>query len=163
VELSGALPMVWGAGEVGPVAALRTVAQLAENAKTLAVVGALPEAHHNQVVVFDGALAAAGDEDLFRDRIDDRAPLRLRLVLLHDDDGSALARQRSEVSIELAERHGVGVSSLRSEGTSAFERLASLVGLVDYATVYLALAQGIDPTPITAIDQLKAGLRARGG
>jgi len=38
------------------------------------------------------------------------------------------------------------------------ERLASVVGLVDYATVYLALAQGIDPTPVAPIDELKKRL-----
>jgi glucose/mannose-6-phosphate isomerase len=36
------------------------------------------------------------------------------------------------------------------------ERLASLVGLVDFASVYLALAYGIDPTPVAAITELKA-------
>ena len=42
--------MVWGSGQVGPVAALRAVCQLAENAKLPAIVGVLPEANHNQVV-----------------------------------------------------------------------------------------------------------------
>jgi glucose/mannose-6-phosphate isomerase len=43
------------------------------------------------------------------------------------------------------------------------ERLASVVGLVDYATVYLALAQGIDPTPVRPIEELKKRLESAGG
>src|SRR3954452_6392104 len=91
LELAGSLPMVWGGGQVGPVAAYRMVCQLAENAKYPAVPGSLPEAHHNQVVVMDGLLAGArSGDDLFRDRVDDEDPLRLRLVLV-DDERSAAA------------------------------------------------------------------------
>ena len=128
--------------------------QLAENAKYPSIFGALPEAHHNQVVALDGALAAGGGtDDFFRDRIDDNEALRLRLVLL-DDEGSDPA-SRCEVSEQVAQSRGVPVTRLRAEGISPYERLASLVGLVDYATVYLALAQGLDPTPVSAIDELK--------
>jgi glucose/mannose-6-phosphate isomerase len=47
------------------------------------------------------------------------------------------------------------VSEVVAAGTSALERLASMVGLIDYASVYLALMHGVDPTPIAAIDDLK--------
>jgi glucose/mannose-6-phosphate isomerase len=158
-ELAGSLPMVWGAGQIGPVAALRAVSQIAENAKLPAIAGALPEAHHNQVVAFDGAMAGGGaDDDLFRDRIDEPEPERLRLVVMRDDADDEVARRRAEVSAEIASGRGLGVTVLVAQGISAVERLASLVGLVDYASVYLGLAQGIDPTPITPIDELKRAL-----
>lgn len=35
-------------------------------------------------------------------------------------------------------------------------RLASLIQLIDYATVYLALGSGVDPSPINPIQELKA-------
>ena len=47
-------------------------------------------------------------------------------------------------------------SSLAASGDLPLERLASLVALVDYASVYLAIANGIDPAPIAAIQELKA-------
>ena len=166
LELAGTLPVVWGGGAVGPVAAYRLSCQLAENAKLPSVYGALPEAHHNQIVALDGALAGgAADDDLFRDRVDDEDPLRVRLVLLDDErvEGEADRDRpptRVEVSVEVADVRGVPVTRLRSEGTSPFERLASLVGLCDYATVYLALAQGLDPTPVAPIDELKKRIAA---
>jgi glucose/mannose-6-phosphate isomerase len=160
-ELAGTLPMVWGSGQIGPVAALRTVSQLAENAKLPAIAGALPEAHHNQVVTFDGALAGGdSDDDLFRDRVDEPQPQRLRLVVVRDDAGDEVAARRADVSAEIATARGLAVTVLSAQGNSAIERLASLVGLVDYASVYLGLAQGIDPTPITPIDELKRALAA---
>jgi glucose/mannose-6-phosphate isomerase len=154
LELAGALPMCWGAGQVGPVAATRLSCQLAENAKYPSIAGALPEAQHNQVVALDGQFATGSDDDLFRDRVDDDAAVRLRLVLL-DDERDDTPSPRTEVSEELADGRGVPITRLRAEGSSAVERLASLVGLVDYASVYLAIAQGIDPSPVVAIDELK--------
>lgn len=156
LELAGSLPMAWGAGQMGGVAAYRFACQLAENAKQPAISGMLPEAHHNQVVTFDGPLAGGSSEqDLFRDRVDDDQPLRLRLVLLYDDDEPATT-DRVEASQELAEARGIPVTLLRSDGRHPFERLASLVGLIDYASVYAAIGAGIDPTPIGPIDALKS-------
>jgi glucose/mannose-6-phosphate isomerase len=155
-ELSGTLPMIWGIGQVGGVAATRAAAQIAENAKLPCVVGALPEAHHNQVVSLDGAMAAgAGAEDLFRDRVEEPDPVRLQLLLISDSSDDPAAAARAAVSQRVADARGVGVSDVVAAGTSALERLASMVGLIDYASVYLALMHGVDPTPITAIDDLK--------
>jgi glucose/mannose-6-phosphate isomerase len=155
-ELSGTLPMIWGIGQVGGVAATRAAAQIAENAKLPCVVGALPEAHHNQVVSLDGAMAAgAGAGDLFRDRVEEPDPVRLLLLLLRDSSEDPAAAARAAVSERVADARGVGVSEVVAAGTSALERLASMVGLIDYASVYLALMHGVDPTPITAIDDLK--------
>jgi glucose/mannose-6-phosphate isomerase len=155
-ELSGTLPMIWGIGQVGGVAATRAAAQIAENAKLPAVVGALPEAHHNQVVSLDGAMAAAaGAEDLFRDRVEEPDPVRLQLLLIRDSSDDPAAAARAAVSERVADARGVGVSEVVAAGTSALERLASMVGLIDYASVFLALMHGVDPTPIAAIDDLK--------
>jgi glucose/mannose-6-phosphate isomerase len=159
-ELVGTLPMFWGAGEVGPVAALRAACQLAENAKAPSVAGALPEAHHNQSVTLDGNLAGSvSDEDFFRDRVEEPDPMRLRLVVLRDDDAGT-ASARADASEEVANARGIGVTVVRAEGSSAFERLASIIGLIDFASVYLGLATGFDPTPIGPIDDLKARLAA---
>lgn len=156
LELTGSLPMAWGAGQVGSVAAHRFACQLAENAKHPAIAGVLPEAHHNQIVSLDGPLAGGSIEaDLFRDRVDDETPLRLRLVLLHDGGEPATAEQVA-ASEEVAGARGVLVSHLRSEGRHPLERLASLVGVIDYTSVYLAIGLGIDPTPVDAIDAIKA-------
>src|SRR5205807_9771475 len=92
----------------------------------------------------------------FRDRVDDDdAAVRLRLVLVDDETEKT---SRAEISEEVAQARGVAVTRLRTEGASAVERLASVVGLIDYASVYLALAQGTDPTPVAPIDALKKRL-----
>lgn len=153
LQLAGTLPLVWGTSGVAGVSAYRLGCQLAENAKSLAVTGVLPEAHHNQIVAFDGSWAG---EDLFRDPVEDPGPVRLRLVLLRDATEHPRLAARVDQSRELAAERGIAVTELSADGGSAYERLASLVGLLDYATVYLALLLGVDPTPIAPIDALKA-------
>src|SRR5437764_758061 len=112
LDLAGSLPMIWGSGQVGPVAAYRAMCQLAENAKYPAVAGALPEAHHNQVVALDGTMAGgSADDDIFRDRVDEDSPVRLRLVLLDDETEET---SRAEISEEVAQARGVAVTRLRT-------------------------------------------------
>jgi len=163
-ELVGCVPMVWGSSPLAGTVAYRFACQLAENAKLPAAWGVLPEANHNQVVAFDGVFGAkraiGAQQDLFRDRVEDPDPApRLRLVLLRDSEEHDQVAARVVASRTLADQRGVGVSELVASGSSAFERLASLVCLIDYATVYLALQQGIDPTPVEAIEDLKARIR----
>jgi glucose/mannose-6-phosphate isomerase len=104
-----------------------------------------------------GGVEKAGDEDdFFRDREQDvERSGSLALVLLRDTDEHPQTALRAEVSAQLAREREVPVVELRAEGDGAFARLASLVGLTDYASTYLALLQGTDPTPVDAITALK--------
>ena len=142
LELSGTLPMIWGTSPLAGVAARRLACQLHENGKYPAIAGVLPEANHNQVVVFDGPFASGA--------------VPLRLVLLRDAHEHPQVARRREESAKLAGQRGIEVSELTAVGDGPLERLASLVQLVDYASVYLAIALGIDPTPIDVIQELKA-------
>jgi glucose/mannose-6-phosphate isomerase len=165
LELTDTLPVLWGSSPLAGVAAYRAACQLNENSKYPAVWGVLPEAQHNQVVAFDGPFAGrtapVSEQDFFRDRADDEATGRtpLRLVLLRDTEEHPQVALRAQVSAELAQERGVGVSALRAEGTTAYARLASLVGLLDWASTYLALLEGTDPTPVDAITALKQRIR----
>jgi hypothetical protein len=47
------------------------------------------------------------------------------------------------------------VSVLTAEGGCELERLASLVAVPDFASVYLALLHGVDPIAVPAVTELK--------
>ena len=166
LELAGTLPMIWGSSPLAGVAAYRFACQLNENAKYPAVPGVLPEANHNQVVAFDGAFApwAAGGAGAVPwpdgpaggvNEEDGRPPVPLRLVILRDSREHPQVARRREASVDLAEQRGIGVSELAAEGGRPLERLASLIQLIDYASVYLGIASGVDPAPAAAIGDLK--------
>ena len=146
LELFGSLPMIWGSSDLAGIAAYRLLCQLAENAKYPAVNGVLPEALHNQVVTFSAPRSSGQG---------------IRLVLLRDTVEQwqvALAADEAEV---LAAESDVPVSRLTAVGEHPLERMASLCAVGDFASVYLGLLVGVDPTPITPIEKLKARVQRR--
>lgn len=153
LELSGSVPMVLGDGDVTGVAASRATAMLARTARLPSMRGSLPDDAGDVVATFDGPLASRPD-DLFADpELDDPVGPRLRLLLLRDaapspdrPDGSWLETSRTADAVRLtAEDAGVRVTEVAADPGHPLERLAGLVALTDFASVYLALAGGIDP------------------
>ncbi|MDG6108395.1 mannose-6-phosphate isomerase [Dactylosporangium aurantiacum] len=169
LDLALSVPIVWGSSPLANVAARRFGDTLAANARYPAVAGALGEAGRGRVGLLDGVyggLAEAG-RDIFADPSDeDESVTRLRLVLLRDGglsadeeeaDGepSVVEEKRAEAVQQLAERRGVRVSLITAEGGSALERLASLVAVPDFASIYLGLAHGFDPMAVPAVSEMK--------
>jgi glucose/mannose-6-phosphate isomerase len=175
LDLVGELPMVWGTSALSGVAARRLASQLQENAKYPAIYGMLPEAAHSQVAAFDGPFAprssrlsaqepGAGPDDMSElpgwdlDYEEDEAAsgfTALRLILIADpDEDPRVASQRAAVT-ELAGQRGVGISELAMDGEHPLVRLAGVIQLADYASVYLAIASGIDPGQTVAIRDLR--------
>lgn len=156
LELLDTLPMIWGTTTLGSVAAYRFMAQLAENADVPGVHGELPEANHNQVVTLDGPFAARSDDELFLDRVEGpRVAPRLRLFLLRDIDEHPQVAKRAAVSQDLAEERSVPVTVVEFTVGTPLERFAAVVQRIDFATVYLALVLGVDPSAIAPITALK--------
>jgi glucose/mannose-6-phosphate isomerase len=152
------LPMVWGTGMIGATAAARFMAQLAENSKIPAAHGELPEVGHNQIVTFDGALAgAAPARDIFSD--DDGAiDRRTHLYILRDTNEHPAVEKRIGIVQQIASDRNVPVTLIQARDGHPISRLASLIIPTDWASVYAGLALGLDPSEISTINQLKAGL-----
>jgi glucose/mannose-6-phosphate isomerase len=80
----------------------------------------------------------------------------LRLVLIADpEEDQRVGAQRAAIT-ELAAQRGIGLSELAMDGEQALVRLAGVIQLADYASVYLAIASGIDPGQTAAIADLSA-------
>jgi glucose/mannose-6-phosphate isomerase len=139
LKLAEPLPVIWGTSPLAGVAAYRMACQLNENADRPATWGVLPEANHNQVVPFDDPSAAE----------------RFRLVFLRDSEEHPSVARRVEASQQMARERGIGYDEVVAEGDSPTARIASLVAVADFATTYLALLLGIDPTAMAPITELK--------
>jgi glucose/mannose-6-phosphate isomerase len=166
--LAGSIPIVWGSSPLATVAARRFADTLAANARYPVMAGALGEAGRGRVGLLDGVFGglAESSRDIFADpdEADDDAGTRLRLVLFRDgglnpeedaDEPVAVEERRADAVQTLAERRGVRVDVLTAEGGSALERLASLTAVPDFASLYLALAHGLDPMAVPAISEMK--------
>jgi Bacterial phospho-glucose isomerase C-terminal SIS domain len=110
----------------------------------------------------DGAFR---DEDFAGFSDDDGADLdslspddaSLRLVLLADPAGEHPSVERTRTAAaSLAGIRGIDVSDIMMDTTGdPLRRLAGTVQLLDYASVYLGIASGIDPLAIAAIKDLR--------
>ena len=158
LSCAGSLPMVWGTGMIGATAAARFMAQLAENAKIPAAHGELPEVGHNQIVTFDGVLAgAAPARDIFADN-DGALDRRTHLYILRDTNEHPAVEKRIGIVSQIASDRNVPVTLIQARDGHPISRLVSLIIPTDWASVYAGLALGIDPSQISTINQLKAGL-----
>jgi glucose/mannose-6-phosphate isomerase len=165
--LAGSIPIVWGSSPLATVAARRFADTLAANARYPVMAGALGEAGRGRVGLLDGVFGglAESSRDIFADPGDEEDEgTRLRLVLLRDgglnpeedaDEPVAVEERRADAVQTLAERRGVRCDVLTAEGGSAVERLASLTAVPDFASLYLALAHGLDPMAVPAISEMK--------
>jgi glucose/mannose-6-phosphate isomerase len=160
IDLAGTVPLVLGAGDLAGVAALRTAAQLSRNARHPATSGILPDAAAEVVATFDGPFVRTED-DLFADPFDSPSMTALRLLLLRDsaDDEDDDVRRVANVVADTAREGGVLVTELRAEPGPALARIASLVGLTDFASVYLALGLGLDPATSPHVAEMKERMR----
>lgn len=140
-ELEGHVPIIVGA-DATVAAAYRWKTQINENAKVPSWTAELPEADHNEIVGWAGA-ADLG---------------RFALVVLGDSDSHPRERERLDITAELVAKAGIPVHRIESRGETRIERILSLVLLGDWVSYWLAVAGGVDPSPVLAIDELKSRL-----
>jgi glucose/mannose-6-phosphate isomerase len=139
-------PVIWGAEGIGSVAAMRWKTQLNENAKIPAWWSSMSELDHNELV---GWSASHGDRSIV-------------IALRHEGEDPELP-PRFPLSLEAARASGALVDEVAATGTSSLAQLISLVAMGDVTSVYVALALGIDPTPVEVIERLKAALAGGAG
>ena len=167
LDLANSIPIVWGSSPLATVAARRVGDMLSTNARYPVVAGSLNEAGRGRVGLLDGVYGGLveSERDIFADPGTGPEPTRLRVVLLRDGglpgetaeagEPSIVEERRADALIELAARRGVRCGVIKAEGASPLERLASLIAVPDFASVYLALAHGLDPTAVPAVDEMK--------
>ncbi|MGV9879113.1 SIS domain-containing protein [Streptomyces sp. NPDC003006] len=142
-ELADALPLIWTEGRSAGALGRRFATTLAELAGHAALAAELPEALPAHGALLAGNPAGGDDtDDFFRDRVDDPACLRARVVLLRDRPVDAGGLTAAPAARELAHGHDVALSELEPEGGDELEALAELIAVTDFAAVYLALASG---------------------
>ncbi len=137
------IPIIWGTTGVSEVAAQRWKAQINENAKSPAYYNIFPELNHNEIVGFEGP------REILQ---------RLVYIILRDDGDYDRIKKRIEISKTIIKDQVKNIIEVHSRGESYLARVFSLIYVGDYASVYLALEYGINPTPVKMIDYLKEEL-----
>ncbi|MBC7229282.1 MAG: bifunctional phosphoglucose/phosphomannose isomerase [Actinobacteria bacterium] len=147
VRLRGKVPVIYGVEGILSVAAYRWKCQFNENSKVPAFCHALPEMNHNEIVGWHA--------------LDDHARRVEAIFLAEEDDASRVAK-RVEITADLLREKVGGVTVLRVGGGTRTERLFSAIHLGDFVSAYLAVLNGVDPTPVEVITLLKERMAAEG-
>lgn len=140
-RLGRTLPIVYGGGTVGRVAATRWKTQVNENAKTPAFANALPELGHNEIVGW------GQHGDLTRQVFQ-------MVFLRHEEEHPQQSRRFDALQAMLDEVVGA-IHTVEAEGEGALAQLLDLVLFGDVVSLELAAQEGVDPGPTPALDDLK--------
>ncbi len=142
----GKIPVIYGSqGERGAVA-YRWKTQVNENAKAYAIANVFSELNHNETVGWSGE---HGQGDVERS---------LAVTILRDEREPKQIQRRVDLTKQIIARVASPIDEVWARGQSTLSRMLSLVYVGDFASYYLAIAYGEDPTPVKAIDWLKAEL-----
>jgi glucose/mannose-6-phosphate isomerase len=138
------IPLVYGAGDLGLVAASRWKHAANLYAKVPAFCAGYPDLAHNELCGW----GQHGDVT--------RQVLTL-LQLRHDHEHPQLARQADLVR-EAVDEVVAGVHEVRAEGEGALAQLLDLVLLGDAVALQLAFDNEIDPGPVPVLDGVRRAL-----
>jgi glucose/mannose-6-phosphate isomerase len=138
------IPLIYGGGGLGAVAAHRWKAQLNENAKVPAFWNSIPELCHNEIVGW----GQHGDvtRQIFT------------LVHLRHDFEHPQVMERFRIVSDLMEEVVASIEEVRAEGEGELAQLLDLLMVGDVTSIYLALQEGVDPGPVPVLDDIKRTL-----
>jgi glucose/mannose-6-phosphate isomerase len=139
--LGSRLPAIYGGPLTGAVA-YRWKTDLEENAKLLAVAGALPEMNHNEIE----AWRSTGAKDM-------------HVILLRDRGESPEIARRFRVLHDLVGPSAGGVSEAWGRGQGRLARLLTLTYLGQWTSYYLAILRERDPWSVPLLDEMKRRMR----
>jgi glucose/mannose-6-phosphate isomerase len=145
-QFMGRIAVVYGAGLTAPVAR-RWKCQINENGKHWSHFEVLPELNHNAVV---------GTE------FPEQLMTKLAVIQLsapeYDPPDITL---RHSATTKLMLQQAILVDSVKARGKSRLENMFNVLQFGDYVSYYVAMGNGVDPTPIPQIDMFKEMLKQK--
>lgn len=142
-QLVGRWVNVCGAGILAPVAR-RWKGQINELAKAGAGFEVLPEADHN-------ALAGLENPDVLMQTI---------TLFLSAPSDHPRNRLRADLTRRAFLTAGLNTDVYEAKGETRLAQMWTTLHFGDYAAFYLAMAYGMDPTPVEALQDFKAAMKA---
>ncbi|MGQ9804610.1 MAG: bifunctional phosphoglucose/phosphomannose isomerase [Chlorobiales bacterium] len=137
------LPVIYTSDDFTSAVGVRWRGQICENAKMLAYSNVFPELNHNELVGWNQY------KDLLK---------KTTVIMLHDKSDHPRTAFRMSVTKDIIKKYASDVIDVESEGKSLLTRLFSLILLGDWVSYYLSILNGVDATPVKAIDFLKESL-----
>ncbi|MDP2837811.1 MAG: bifunctional phosphoglucose/phosphomannose isomerase [Candidatus Moranbacteria bacterium] len=135
-KLVGKTPVIYAPAKYKAVAMVWKI-KFNENAKTPAFWNFFPELNHNEMV---GWTLPQG---------------QFAVLMLRDSSAHSQILKRFDITAELLRKQGVEVEILDMVEESVYSKVFTSIALSDFASYYLALEYGQDPTPVAMVEELK--------
>jgi glucose/mannose-6-phosphate isomerase len=143
-KIGGTIPLIYGAGALGAVAAYRWKCDINENAKAPAFWHTYPELDHNEICGW------GQHGDVTRQLI--------TLVGLRHGFEHPRLSLRIDATTEIVDECVNQILTVDAQGEGRLAQLLDLMYMGDWVSCYLALERDVDPGPIDAIFALKERL-----
>lgn len=140
------IPIIYSGPELTDAIGTRWKGQICENAKCLAFNNQFAEFNHNELVGWNVI-------NSYKDK--------LVVFYLKDKDDHVRISERMSIVKDIINKYDVEVIEVDSQGDSVLLRMFSLIQIGDFMSLYLAILNETDPTPVKVIDYLKGELDKR--
>jgi len=137
--INGVIPLIYYPSGL-QAAAIRFKNSLQENAKSHAIIEDVIEACHNGVVSWEKLS-------------------NIKPILLQGQDDYIKTKERWKILKEFFKTKNIDYREVLSIEGNILSKLITLIYLLDYASIYLAVLSKTDPTPIGPIDFIKNQLK----
>ncbi len=144
-ELVDTIPVIYGFRQYHSIAQ-RLKAQFNENSKVPSKFEVFPELNHNETVGYEAP------ESLTK---------KLSVILIRDHEEPPEIRNRIETTTKLVFNRGNKVMEIKADGKRKLAKMFSVLCMGDLVSIYLAILQNKDPTPVRIIDKVKSELAKR--
>jgi glucose/mannose-6-phosphate isomerase len=141
-ELIDSIPVVYGFRQYSSIAQ-RMKTQFNENSKVPSKYEVFSELNHNETVGYEAP------ESLTK---------KLSIILIRDPQEPPEIRNRIETTTKLVFDRANKVLEIMAEGKGKLAKMFSVMCTGDFASVYLAILQNKNPTPVNIIDRVKSEL-----
>jgi len=145
LELVKTTPIIYGFRQYGAIAR-RLKTQFNENSKVPSKHDVFPELNHNETVGWEAP---------------EKLTKNYSVILIRDPDEPPEIKHRIETTKSLALHKAKKILEIHAKGDGKLAKMFSVLRIGDFITVYLAILQNIDPTPVRIIDEVKRELKKK--
>jgi len=143
LELIGTVPVVYGFKQYNAIAH-RLKTQFNENSKVVSRYDVFPELNHNEVVGWEAPEALTK---------------HFSVIIIRDHNESSEIRRRIDATKSLALKGAKKVLEIYASGDGKLAKMFSVLHIGDFVSVYLAILQKKDPTPVETISAIKEEIK----
>lgn len=142
-EICNTVPVVYGFRQYSSVAR-RLKCQFNENSKMPSRFDSFTELDHNEVVGWEAPMSLTKN---------------FSIIIIRDREEPPQITQRIELTKQIVSPRVHKVIEIESVGQRRLAKMLSTIQIGDFASAYLALLKGIDPTPTETLAHIKANTR----